>query len=304
MFVLLDGPRSTGVLVREPVDFIVETNVKNIILKLYHIDSHDLCKILSRFLKSLADMGECSMNRDGGAATRVLSPPTRLFLQEGEREFSSVEFPPLDFADFSHDLSFAVVSALEDRGISPPAVAIKEVIDNLVHALPCEASVLVYPGLGFVSVSDTGSGIPDISLAMQPGYTTAKAREKRYIRGAGLGFHLAALEMEERGGRLWVESRVGGGTYVRLDILPERLRESVPLEDHRISLRQVGILSLLAEHGPLVVPALASTLGVSVSTAYRDVRDLVRGGLVLRDPSGKIFLSSRGKRYLRSLSGL
>lgn len=240
----------------------------------------------------------------GDSSGQILSPPTRLFLHRGGNDFGWVDFSPVDFSDFSHDLTFAIVSALEDHGIHPPALAIKEAVDNLIHALPCEVSVVVYPELGFVSFSDTGPGIPDISLAMQPGYTTAGSVERKYIRGAGLGFHILTSDLEGAGGRFLIDSRPGTGTYVRLEILPERLRNKAAPCQQRLTVRQVSILTHIAESGPSTVPAIASKIGVSVSTAYRDVRDLVTGGLIIRDSSGKLFLSFQGRRYLKYLSEL
>ncbi len=236
----------------------------------------------------------------------ILSPNTYLFIQgDDELNFQSVCFPPSDFSGFSHDLTFAVVSALEERGVRPPTTAIKEIVDNLAHALPCEVCVLVHPEMGFVSFSDTGPGIPDLDLAMQPGYTTANDVLRRSIRGAGMGFFLARREMEERGGNLVIMSRPDLGTYVRLEILPERLlshRSGISFDN--LSMRQIVLMTLLADSGPLNAQQLAKRLGVSVSTAYRDARDLVQKNLVIRDPSGKIFLSTQGRRYLQSLSGL
>lgn len=236
----------------------------------------------------------------------LMSPNTYLFIQkEGPSEFQCVFFPPSPFSEFSHDLTFAVISALEENKIDPPETAIREVVDNLVHAIPCNTSVVVYPSMGFVSMCDTGRGIPDLDLALQPGFTTADSLSRRYVRGAGLGLFLASRDLEEKGGKLYITSRPGLGTYIRLELKPEISRtlhtgsiETAP------SIRQMGIITLLAESGPQNVRDLAEKLGVSISTAYRDVRELVRESLLVRDPSGKLFLSQRGRRYLQSLSGL
>jgi PAS domain S-box-containing protein len=67
-----------------------------------------------------------------------------------------------------------------------------------------------------VTVADTGPGIPesDRERLFEP-YWQA---ERTARRGAGLGLPIAKAIVEEHGGRIWVESRPGGGSTFRFTI--------------------------------------------------------------------------------------
>ena len=77
----------------------------------------------------------------------------------------------------------------------------------------------------WVSVNDTGGGIPDeqINRLFQPFFTTKK-------KGTGLGLMIVQRIVREHGGRIEVESRVGKGTTFRvwlpLQERPQRLLEA------------------------------------------------------------------------------
>ncbi|MDF1561766.1 MAG: ATP-binding protein [Deltaproteobacteria bacterium] len=71
------------------------------------------------------------------------------------------------------------------------------------------------------TVRDTGPGIePErLELIFRPFYTTK-------IRGTGLGLAIARRIVEKVGGRLTLESEVGVGTTVRIDLLPRAVAEA------------------------------------------------------------------------------
>ena len=135
---------------------------------------------------------------------------------------------------------------IENRGLSvqeklarqlPPSALdssqIKQVLVNLCkNALQAMTSggVLTLrtdygPDGVWVSVSDTGGGIPDeqINRLFQPFFTTKK-------KGTGLGLMIVQRIVREHGGRIEVESRVGKGTTFRvwlpLQERPQRLLEA------------------------------------------------------------------------------
>src|SRR5947209_3213639 len=66
-----------------------------------------------------------------------------------------------------------------------PLLAVREVIENLIHAGFHDALVSVMDGGRTLRVSDTGPGIADKELAMQPGFSSADAAARRVIRGVG-----------------------------------------------------------------------------------------------------------------------
>jgi anti-sigma regulatory factor (Ser/Thr protein kinase) len=65
-----------------------------------------------------------------------------------------------------------------------------------------------------ITLSDAGPGIPDISLAMTEGWSTAPDRYRELGFGAGMGLPNMKRNCDEFG----IESEVGKGTRVRMVI--------------------------------------------------------------------------------------
>jgi serine/threonine-protein kinase RsbT len=65
-----------------------------------------------------------------------------------------------------------------------------------------------------ITLSDTGPGIPDISLAMTEGWSTAPDRYRELGFGAGMGLPNMKRNCDE----FRIESEVGRGTRVRMVI--------------------------------------------------------------------------------------
>lgn len=98
--------------------------------------------------------------------------------------------------------------------------AVSEAVTNcIVHAYPDRVgpvtlSVAVYPGREVrITVTDRGVGIPDVSRAMEPLFTTGNPDER-----SGLGFAVMQSFMD----KVTVRSRPGHGTRV---VLVKRLAE-------------------------------------------------------------------------------
>ncbi len=92
--------------------------------------------------------------------------------------------------------------------------AVSEAVTNcIVHAYPDKVgsivmTIAVYPNRQVkITIIDKGVGIPDISKAMQPLFTTGNPDER-----SGLGFSVMQSFMD----KVTVSSRVGGGTRVTL----------------------------------------------------------------------------------------
>jgi signal transduction histidine kinase len=66
---------------------------------------------------------------------------------------------------------------------------------------------------GWLEVEDTGSGIPEseVEKVLLPFYSTKPA-------GTGLGLPLVARVVAAHGGRIGIESEIGAGTRVRVDL--------------------------------------------------------------------------------------
>ena len=63
-----------------------------------------------------------------------------------------------------------------------------------------------------LEISDTGPGIADIELAMQPGYSTASDEQREMGFGAGMGLP----NMKKNADDIAIESLPGKGTRVRM----------------------------------------------------------------------------------------
>ena len=122
-----------------------------------------------------------------------------------------------DFTHAGHPSS-EVKKVLKQLGID--AKTIKSIVIALYEA---EVNVVAHAYRGTVDVeidenkicilvSDEGPGIPDVELAMQPGYSTASKEVRDMGFGAGLGLPNIKKNTDE----LVIETKVGEGTSVKM----------------------------------------------------------------------------------------
>ena len=87
-------------------------------------------------------------------------------------------------------------------------------INMVIHAGGGKADVNVYPEKIQVILADKGPGIPDISLAMQEGYSTAPDNIRSLAFGAGMGLP----NMKRYTDSMKIESEVGKGTTIYMAV--------------------------------------------------------------------------------------
>jgi hypothetical protein len=181
-----------------------------------------------------------------------------------------------------------------------PALALREVIENLVHARFSGALVSVLDGGSTVRVSDRGPGIGDVERALLPGYTTADAEARRIIRGVGCGLPLASALMAERGGALVLEENLSGGAVATL-AMPTDHRDieepAVPAPSETAR----RLLALLVELSPADPGRLAAELEVPLAECGRELVLLEHRGLVSRAASGERALAEDGTALVATL---
>jgi hypothetical protein len=195
----------------------------------------------------------------------------------------------------------SLCDAIADR--SPlPVPAVRETIENLVHAGFSDAVVSVLDGGLTLRVSDHGPGIADPARALMPGFTSAGPEARRLVRGVGCGLPLAAELMARAGGRLEIDANLGEGTAVTLRLAGAGdAGELGPAPDPVPSQSARLILALLLEIGSARPERLAEELGVSRAECGRELTLLGHRGLVAREADGARRLTDSGEALVATL---
>ena len=118
--------------------------------------------------------------------------------------------------DFSNagKVSTSIKDTLKRLGVSPAVVRRVAIVSyeaemNLVmYAIRGKMSLSVSRDAVTLNIDDEGPGIPDISLAMQEGYSTATAEMREMGFGAGMGLPNIKKNADE----FDISSEVGRGT--------------------------------------------------------------------------------------------
>jgi DNA-binding transcriptional ArsR family regulator len=211
-----------------------------------------------------------------------------------------------------------VIDRVVEMGGRVPGEAVREVIENLVHADYRGVVISILYGGDVVRISDKGPGVQHKHRAMEFGFSGATPEALREIRGVGAGLGMARAAAEKVGGMVTIEDNIGGGTVATI-VVPgsegvEREREdpgakaSSPQRRYpggvpriNISERQQKVLITVLECGEVGPSTVAGRLEISVSTAYRDLSVLEEHGLVATDESGKRVISPLGRDFVEAI---
>jgi serine/threonine-protein kinase RsbT len=118
--------------------------------------------------------------------------------------------------DKAGEISSEIKVILKDLGISAANVR-----RSVIVSFEAEMNVVMYADRGTLTliltdedvcleVVDQGPGIPDIELALKPGYSTASDE----MRLMGFGFGMGLPNMKKNSDEFLIESHVGKGTSV------------------------------------------------------------------------------------------
>lgn len=131
----------------------------------------------------------------------------------------SFDIPGDDFT-VAGEASSNVKRVLSQLGISPQvikktAIAMYEAeINAVIHAGGGKANIEITADKIVIKIEDNGPGIPDISLAMQEGYSTATDMIREMGFGAGMGLP----NIKRYSDHLQINSEVGKGTVITITI--------------------------------------------------------------------------------------
>lgn len=120
------------------------------------------------------------------------------------------------------EASSKIKKALKELGFSATltrkvAIAVYEAeINMVIHGGGGVIDVEVTPECIYIVLADQGPGIPDITLAMQEGYSTAPENVRQLGFGAGMGLPNIKKYTDE----MVIESEVGKGTTIKLKVFP------------------------------------------------------------------------------------
>jgi signal transduction histidine kinase len=148
------------------------------------------------------DAGHLSVEPAPNEVTRVLSDSAEAFQLVAAAKhvaLSVLEAPGLPRARFDYERILQVLANLVGNALkfTPPGGRIE---------LRAESD----GGNVRLSVSDTGSGIPEAQL--EAVFERFRQVTQGDRRGHGLGLHISRCLIEAHGGRIWVESRLGKGS--------------------------------------------------------------------------------------------
>jgi hypothetical protein len=244
-----------------------------------------------------------------------LSIRVAVYPNNGEPEVTEVSAASPRSA--SSKFSNLVMEKVKASGGRVPEEALRELVENLIHAGFRGVVISVLEDGNVVRISDKGPGVADKSRAFEFGFSGATPEALWEIRGVGAGLGLAQAAAGKVGGTVTLEDNIGGGTVATVAVgetsqvidggkptttppAPQRkYPDAVPKMN--ISERQQKALITVLECGEVGPSTVADRLEISVSTAYRDLSGLEEHGLVTSVESGKRVVTPLGQDLVEAI---
>ena len=116
--------------------------------------------------------------------------------------------------------SVAVKKNLRQLGVAPETIRRVSIamyegeINMVIHAGGGEAEVFVYENSIEIILTDHGPGIPNVSLAMQEGFSTAPDK----IRSLGFGAGMGLPNMKRYTDEMVIDTKLGEGTKITMKV--------------------------------------------------------------------------------------
>jgi anti-sigma regulatory factor (Ser/Thr protein kinase) len=216
-----------------------------------------------------------------------------------------VEVEEKDVPALIASLSEKTYHSCREQGGTVPYTVITELIENLIHARFRDVVITILDGGRVVRISDHGPGVADKERAFEPGFTTATADQRLFIRGVGSGLPMARESLAFLSGVVTFEDNLGGGSVVTVK-MPRQAPATAPRPHDapsvpRLTIRQKRVLALLMEVNAAGPTAVARELHTSPATAHRELHVLGQMGLVDSLGDGKRALTEDGMALLERL---
>ncbi|MCL5291121.1 MAG: ATP-binding protein [Actinobacteria bacterium] len=258
--------------------------------------------MLKDFLEKIEARGE------NGPESSALAPARLAIYDSPAVAPRVVELTADDYDGFIGLIATKTYQFSQEKGGKLPFTIIKEVIENLIHAYFKEIVITILDEGNTIRISDQGPGIVNKDKAFEPGFSTATQDMKRFIRGVGSGLPIVKESLSLLGGAVIIEDNLSSGTVVTIRVPGKR--ETAPGPEpsdgdqpcYPLSYRQKKVLSLIMELSIAGPSIIAKSLGISLSTVYRDLLYLEGQGLVDYDRQGKRSLTPRGIELLSGRS--
>ena len=125
-----------------------------------------------------------------------------------------------DSFESAGEASIVVKKRLRQLGLAPDIIRRVSIamyegeINMVIHADGGTADVEVSPEEITIVLADKGPGIPDVNLAMQAGYSTAKDT----IRSLGFGAGMGLPNMKKYTDSMEIDTTVGVGTTITMKV--------------------------------------------------------------------------------------
>lgn len=128
------------------------------------------------------------------------------------------EIAPAPTGEFIDNLSTTVYTQSHQMGGTIGYTVIREVSENFIHAQFTEVTVSILDGGNTIRFADHGPGIPHKDRAQLPGFSSAIAPMKGYIRGVGSGLPIAKEYIESKHGTITIEDNLVRGSVVTISL--------------------------------------------------------------------------------------
>lgn len=141
-----------------------------------------------------------------------------------------LEITPDKTNQFIEHLTDVVNEEAYKLGGNIPYSAIRQGVENLIHAHFHGCVISIMDGGNTIRIADHGPGIKNIEDAVKPGYSSANEAMQKYIRGVGSGIPLMRDSVQFHHGHININSNLNSGTVLTISVDPNSPEDEPVLE--------------------------------------------------------------------------